>query len=139
MRKKRGVRPGTPDTLIRNRGKLVTLELKSRQGRCSVSQRRVRAALGMLLGACGDVGAARGGRDVPDNPPGERRNRVLVAARARAVGSAATGPGRAATHRTGSGGAATGGTPTRGRRCVSPLSGFVTAPLDDAIASAAQR
>ena len=30
MRKKRGVKPGLPDTLILHRGKLVTLELKSR-------------------------------------------------------------------------------------------------------------
>jgi hypothetical protein len=45
MRKKRGVKPGVPDTLILHRGKLVTIELKSRQGRCSPSQRAAREAL----------------------------------------------------------------------------------------------
>jgi len=45
MRKKRGVKPGLPDTLILHRGKLVTLELKSRRGRCSTSQRAAREAL----------------------------------------------------------------------------------------------
>jgi hypothetical protein len=45
MRKKRGVKPGLPDTLVLHRGKLVTLELKSRQGRCSASQRAAREAL----------------------------------------------------------------------------------------------
>jgi hypothetical protein len=45
MRKKRGVKPGLPDTLILYRGKLVTLELKSRQGKCSASQRAAREAL----------------------------------------------------------------------------------------------
>ena len=45
MRKKRGVKPGLPDTLVLYRGKLVTLELKSRQGRCSASQRAAREAL----------------------------------------------------------------------------------------------
>ena len=39
MRKKRGVKAGLPDTLVLHRGKLVTLELKSRQGKCSASQR----------------------------------------------------------------------------------------------------
>src|SRR5262245_47388621 len=45
MRKKRGVKPGVPDTLVLHRGKLVTLELKSRQGKCSASQRAARQAL----------------------------------------------------------------------------------------------
>jgi hypothetical protein len=45
MRKLRGVQPGTPDTLVLFRGKLVALELKSRRGQCSPSQRAVREAL----------------------------------------------------------------------------------------------
>ena len=51
MRKKRGVKAGVPDTLVLYRGKLVTLELKSRQGRCSASQRETRLA---ILAARGD-------------------------------------------------------------------------------------
>ena len=45
MRKKRGVKAGLPDTWVLHRGKLVTIELKSRQGRCSASQRATREAL----------------------------------------------------------------------------------------------
>jgi len=45
MRKKRGVKPGLPDTLVLHRGKLVTLELKSQQGQCSRPQRLVRERL----------------------------------------------------------------------------------------------
>lgn len=45
MRKKRGVKAGLPDTLVLHRRKLITLELKSRQGRCSASQRATREAL----------------------------------------------------------------------------------------------
>jgi hypothetical protein len=44
MRKKRGVKP-VPDTLVLHHVKLVTLELKSRRGQCSRSQRLVREAL----------------------------------------------------------------------------------------------
>ena len=45
IRKQRGVKPGVPDHLILHRGKLVTIEMKSRQGRCSASQRAAREAL----------------------------------------------------------------------------------------------
>jgi hypothetical protein len=45
VRKQRGVKPGTPDHLILHRGKLVTIEMKSQQGRCSASQRAAREAL----------------------------------------------------------------------------------------------
>jgi hypothetical protein len=45
MRKLRGVRPGTPDTLVLYRGKVVALELKSRRGQCSPSQRLARELL----------------------------------------------------------------------------------------------
>jgi len=45
MRRRRGVKPGVPDILILHRGKLVTIELKSPQGRCSLSQRAAREAL----------------------------------------------------------------------------------------------
>jgi hypothetical protein len=45
IRKQRGVRPGTPDHLILHRGKLVTIEMKSPQGKCSPSQREAREAL----------------------------------------------------------------------------------------------
>jgi hypothetical protein len=45
MRKKRGVKPGVPDVLIWYRGKSITIELKSRRGQCSRSQRAVREAL----------------------------------------------------------------------------------------------
>ena len=45
MRKKRGVKPGVPDILILYRGKLIAIELKSRRGQCSWSQRAVRERL----------------------------------------------------------------------------------------------
>jgi hypothetical protein len=45
MRKKRGVKPGVPDTLVLYRGKLIAIELKSRRGQCSRSQRLAREAL----------------------------------------------------------------------------------------------
>jgi hypothetical protein len=45
MRKKRGVKPGLPDILVLNSGGLITIELKSRRGQCSPSQRAVREAL----------------------------------------------------------------------------------------------
>jgi hypothetical protein len=53
MRKKRGVKPGVPDVLVwyrsvrraQSRGKSIGLELKSRRGQCSQSQRAVREAL----------------------------------------------------------------------------------------------
>ena len=45
MRKKRGVKPGVPDVLVWHRGKSITIELKSRRGQCSRSQRLVREAL----------------------------------------------------------------------------------------------
>jgi hypothetical protein len=96
MRKKRGVKPGLPDTLILHRGKLVTLELKSRQGRCSPSQRAAREALlraggmvGMPLGARGDVGAPQVGREVSYSGPRGRHDGALAAAPARALGNAA--------------------------------------------------
>jgi hypothetical protein len=42
MRKKRGVKPGVPDVLVWYRGKSIAIELKSRHGQCSRSQRLVR-------------------------------------------------------------------------------------------------
>ena len=45
MRKKRGVKPGVPDNLVWYRGKSIGLELKSRRGQCSRSQRAVREAM----------------------------------------------------------------------------------------------
>jgi hypothetical protein len=45
MRKKRGVKPGVPDVLVWYRGKSITIELKSRRGQCSRSQRLAREAL----------------------------------------------------------------------------------------------
>jgi len=45
MRKKRGVKPGVPDDLVWYRGKSIGLELKSRRGQCSRSQRAVREAM----------------------------------------------------------------------------------------------
>src|SRR5262249_51213682 len=49
-------KPGTPDHLILHRGKLVTIEMKSRQGRCSASQREARLA---IRAAGGDWGGCR--------------------------------------------------------------------------------
>jgi hypothetical protein len=62
---------GLPDTLVLHRRKLVTLELKSRQGRCSASQRAGRRMVGMLLGARG-VWAL--GREVPHARPQRRHD-----------------------------------------------------------------
>jgi hypothetical protein len=45
MRKKRGVKPGVPDVLVWYPGGSITIELKSRHGQCSRSQRAVREAL----------------------------------------------------------------------------------------------
>jgi hypothetical protein len=45
MRKKRGVKPGVPDVLVWYPGGSITIELKSRRGQCSRSQRAVREAL----------------------------------------------------------------------------------------------
>ena len=45
MRRKRGCKSGTPDTFVLHRGKLVTIEMKSRRGQCSPSQRLAREAL----------------------------------------------------------------------------------------------
>jgi hypothetical protein len=45
IRKQRGVKPGVPDVLVWYRGKSITIELKSRQGRCSPSQLAAREAL----------------------------------------------------------------------------------------------
>jgi hypothetical protein len=45
MRKKRGVKHGVPDVLVWYRGKSITIELKSRHGQCSRSQRLAREAL----------------------------------------------------------------------------------------------
>jgi hypothetical protein len=45
MRRKRGCKSGTPDTFVLYRGKLVTIEMKSRRGQCSPSQRLAREAL----------------------------------------------------------------------------------------------
>ena len=45
MRKKRGVKPGVPDVLVWYRGKSITIELKSRRGQCSRSQRLARERL----------------------------------------------------------------------------------------------
>ena len=45
MRKKRGVKPGVPDVLVWYPGGSITIELKSRRGQCSQSQRAVREAL----------------------------------------------------------------------------------------------
>lgn len=45
MRKRRGVRPGLPDNWIVYKRKLITIEMKSRTGRCSAARRAVREAL----------------------------------------------------------------------------------------------
>src|SRR6516165_7244352 len=45
IRKQRGVKPGVPDVLVWYCGKSITIELKSRQGKCSPSQRLAREAL----------------------------------------------------------------------------------------------
>jgi hypothetical protein len=45
MRKKRGVKPGVPDVLVWYCGISIAIELKSRRGQCSPSQRLAREAL----------------------------------------------------------------------------------------------
>jgi hypothetical protein len=45
VRRKRGVVPGLPDTLVVYRGKPIGIEMKSPGGRCSPSQRAVREEL----------------------------------------------------------------------------------------------
>jgi hypothetical protein len=45
MRKQRGVKAGVPDVVVWYRGKSITIEMKSRQGKCSASQRTARAGL----------------------------------------------------------------------------------------------
>jgi hypothetical protein len=45
MRRRRGVKAGLPDTWVVHHGKLVGIEMKSRSGRCTPSQRAVREAL----------------------------------------------------------------------------------------------
>jgi hypothetical protein len=45
LRRRRGVKAGTPDMLIWHRGKSIAIEMKSRGGRCSPAQRTVRTAL----------------------------------------------------------------------------------------------
>jgi hypothetical protein len=45
IRKQRGIKPGVPDVLVWYRRKSIGLELKSRRGQCSPSQRTVREAL----------------------------------------------------------------------------------------------
>ena len=45
MRKRRGVKSGVPDTLVWYRRKSITIEMKSRSGRCSAAQRAAREAL----------------------------------------------------------------------------------------------
>ena len=45
LRKRWGVKSGVPDVLVWYRGKSITIELKSRRGQCSQSQRAVREAL----------------------------------------------------------------------------------------------
>ena len=45
IRKQRGVKPGVPDVLVWYRGKSIAIELKSRRGQCSRSQRAVREAM----------------------------------------------------------------------------------------------
>jgi hypothetical protein len=116
MRKKRRCRAGLPDLLILFRGQLIAVELKSRGGRCSAAQRLTREALIAAGGAWWEARSANAamwalaecGVTFRDRPP--LRHRMLETARASAVGSAATGPSRAATRRAGDGGAATDGT-----------------------------
>jgi hypothetical protein len=45
MRKKKGVRPGVPDLLVWYCGQSITIELKSRRGQCTRSQRSMREQL----------------------------------------------------------------------------------------------
>src|SRR5262245_23512856 len=66
VRKQRGVKPGVPDILVLYRGKLIAIELKSRCGKCSPTQRAVREALlrsgaqwWVCRSACGAMWALR--------------------------------------------------------------------------------
>ncbi|HEY4808721.1 MAG TPA: VRR-NUC domain-containing protein [Roseiarcus sp.] len=45
LRRRRGVKAGTPDTLVWHRKRSIAIEMKSRGGRCSPAQREVREAL----------------------------------------------------------------------------------------------
>jgi hypothetical protein len=45
IRKQRGVKPGVPDVLVWYDGKSITIEMKSRQGKCSRRQRLARGGL----------------------------------------------------------------------------------------------
>jgi hypothetical protein len=45
MRKKRGVKPGVPDTLVWYCGKTIAIEMKSASGKCSPAQREFREKL----------------------------------------------------------------------------------------------
>ena len=99
MRKKRGVKPGVPDVLVWYRGKSITIELKSRRGQCSPSQRLARAAamrgcavVGMPLGKRGGVVAVQVGRAVPHDRPRGRHARVLAATQTAGVGDAEAEP-----------------------------------------------
>jgi hypothetical protein len=61
IRKQRGVKPGVPDILVLYRGKLITIELKSRHGHCSRPQRAARESLlraGALWWVCRSANAA---------------------------------------------------------------------------------
>jgi hypothetical protein len=61
MRKRRGVKPGVPDVLVWYRGKSIAIELKSRRGQCSRSQRLVRERLlraGVQWWVCRSANAA---------------------------------------------------------------------------------
>jgi hypothetical protein len=96
IRKQRGVKPGVPDVLVWYCGKSITIELKSRQGKCSPSQRlareallRGRAVVAVSHGARGDVGAGQFGREIPRARPQRRHDGALAAAPARALGGAA--------------------------------------------------
>ena len=59
LRRRRGVKAGTPDVLVFHRGKLIGIELKTRKGRPSESQE---AARGRLLAAGADWWLARSPR-----------------------------------------------------------------------------
>jgi hypothetical protein len=95
MRKKRGVKPGVPDVLVWYPGGSITIELKSRRGQCSRSQRAVREALlraGAQWWVCHSANAAmctlRVSRAVPHDRPRGRHDRVLAATRTAGVGGA---------------------------------------------------
>jgi hypothetical protein len=61
MRRKRGVKPGVPDTLVWNRGRCIAIEMKSPGGRCSPSQKVMRESLlraGCVWWECRSANAA---------------------------------------------------------------------------------